>query len=129
MCVVVTNEKKIEREDELVNNIINKFPEVKTVIKNINNKNTNVILGKENIILYGSGYIFDKLGNYKFKISPQSFYQINPSQTEILYNTAINSIIKDKENLKDKVALDLYCGIGTIGILWQNISKRYMELK
>ncbi len=47
MCVVVTNEKKIEREDELVNNIINKFPEVKTVIKNINNKNTNVILGKE----------------------------------------------------------------------------------
>ena len=116
MCVVVTNEKKIEREDELVNNIINKFPEVKTVIKNINNKNTNVILGKENIILYGSGYIFDKLGNYKFKISPQSFYQINPSQTEILYNTAINSIIKDKENLKDKVALDLYCGIGTIGI-------------
>lgn len=116
MCVVVTNEKKIEREDELVNNIINKFPEVRTVIKNINNKNTNVILGKENIVLYGSGYIFDKLGDYKFKISPQSFYQINPSQTEILYNTAINSIMKDKENLKDKVALDLYCGIGTIGI-------------
>ena len=103
MCVVVTNEKKIEREDELVNNIINKFPEVKTVIKNINNKNTNVILGKENIILYGSGYIFDKLGNYKFKISPQSFYQINPSQTEILYNTAINSIIKDKENLNSRL--------------------------
>ena len=50
MCVVVTNEKKIEREDELVKNIINKFPEVKTVIKNINNKNTNLIVGKENII-------------------------------------------------------------------------------
>ena len=112
MCVVVTNEKKIEREDELVNNIINKFPEVKTVIKNINNKNTNVILGNKNIILFGDGYIYDELLGFKFKISPMSFYQVNPIQTETLYATAI----KGAELNGDETIFDLYCGIGTIGI-------------
>ena len=116
MCIIVTNDKKIEKEEKIVEDIISEFPDVKTIVKNINNKNTNVILGNENMVLYGSGYIFDKLGDYKFKISPNSFYQTNPKQTEILYNIAINSIMEDKDYLKDKIALDLYCGIGTIGI-------------
>lgn len=59
------------------------------------------------------GYIYDILGEYKFKISPLSFYQVNPLQTEILYNTAIKFL---NDNTKNDVALDLYCGIGTIGI-------------
>ena len=80
--------------------------------KNINNKNTNVILGKENINLYGNGYIEDKLGEYTFKISPMSFYQVNPVQAEILYTTAINQANLDKND----ILFDLYCGIGTIGI-------------
>lgn len=67
-----------------------------------------------------SGYIYDILGDYKFKISPLSFYQVNPIQTEILYNTAINCL-DDKNN---NIALDLYCGIGTIGIFASKYFKR-----
>ena len=89
-----------------------KISEIKTIVKNINNKNTNVILGKENINLYGNGYIEDKLGEYTFKISPMSFYQVNPVQAEILYTTAINQANLDKND----ILFDLYCGIGTIGI-------------
>ena len=112
MCIIVTNEFKISNENELVNAIKNKFPEVKTIVKNINNKNTNVILGDNNIILYGDGYIFDKIGNYKFKISAKSFYQTNPIQTEKLYKKAIEYANLEKED----ILCDLYCGIGTIGI-------------
>lgn len=112
MCVLVTNERKIPNEEKLVDNLLEKFDNIKTIVKNINTKNTNVILGNENIILYGDGYITDKLGEYTFKISPLSFYQINPIQTEKLYNLAI-----EKAGLtKNDIALDLYCGIGTIGI-------------
>ena len=66
MCVIVTNEDNIKYETELVNNITQKYPNVKTIIKNINNKNTNVILGEKDVILYGNGFIYDKLGNYTF---------------------------------------------------------------
>lgn len=111
MCVLVTNERKIPNEDKLVESLINKFSNIKTILKNINQKNTNVIMGNENVILYGNGYIQDKLGDFIFNISPLSFYQINPIQTEKLYNLAIN-----KANLtKEDTVLDLYCGIGTIG--------------
>ena len=89
MCIIVTNEEKIDKENELVEDITAKFPNIKTIIKNINNKNTNVILGDTNIILYGDGYIFDKLGEYTFKITAKSFYQTNQIQTEVLYNKAI----------------------------------------
>ena len=89
-----------------------KYKDVKTIVKNINNKNTNVILGKQNVNLYGDGYIEDKLGEYTFKISPMSFYQVNPIQAEVLYNTAIEAANLSKED----TLFDLYCGIGTIGI-------------
>ncbi len=112
MCILVTNEKDLPNETKLVEALKQKFPEIKTIVKNINNKNTNVILGNKNYILYGNGYIQDKLGEFVFTISPLSFYQINPVQTEILYNLAIQ-----KANLqKEDIVLDLYCGIGTIGI-------------
>ena len=120
MCIIVTNEEKIDKENELVRDITAKFPNVKTIIKNINNKNTNVILGEKNIILYGDGYIFDKLGEYTFKISAKSFYQTNPVQTEVLYNKAIEFAKLDKED----VLCDLYCGIGTIGIFASNKVKQ-----
>jgi len=112
MCIIVTNKEEITKEKELVGTIISEFSNVKTIVKNINNQNTNVILGKQNIILYGDGYISDKLGEYTFKISPMSFYQTNPIQTEILYNTAIEYAQLSKED----ILCDLYCGIGTIGI-------------
>ncbi len=108
MCVLVLSEKK----DVNVKEIINKFPEIKTIVANINTENTNVVLGKENVVLYGDGYIQDKLGDYIFKISPNSFYQVNPIQTEKIYNLAISEVKLNQED----ILCDLYCGIGTIGI-------------
>lgn len=112
MCILVVNEENVKKEKELVEGLKERFQEIKTIVKNINNKNTNVILGDKNVILYGDGYIEDKLGEYTFKISPMSFYQINPIQTEKLYNLAI----KRAELTGNETILDLYCGIGTIGI-------------
>jgi len=119
MCVLVLNGREINNEEKLVKELIEKFPNIKTIVKNINTQNTNVILGKENINIYGEGYIYDKLGDYTFKISPLSFYQINPIQTEKLYNLAL-----EKAELTGKeILFDLYCGIGTIGIFIANKAK------
>lgn len=116
MCILVLNEKNAKNnakmEEKLVELLCKEYPEIKTIVKNINNQNTNVILGKENINLYGDGYIEDKLGEYTFKISPMSFYQVNPVQAEVLYNTALEAANLSRED----ILFDLYCGIGTIGI-------------
>lgn len=120
MCVLVLNGREFKQEKQLVNSIVSEFPEVKTIVKNINEKNTNVILGKENIVLYGDGYIYDLLGDFTFKISPLSFYQINPIQAEALYNIAIEKAKLDK----DDILFDLYCGIGTIGIFASKYVKK-----
>lgn len=112
MVVIVSNKKKITCENELVNFIKEKYPMVKTIVKNINMADTNVILGKENVVLFGEGYIYDELLGFKFKISAMSFYQVNPYQTEKLYLKAIEyAQLSGKETV-----FDLYCGIGTIGI-------------
>ena len=120
MCILVINGKSINNENQLVEELVSHFPNIKTIVKNINTKNTNVILGKENITIYGEGYIYDKLGDYTFKISPLSFYQINPIQTEKLYNIALEKA----ELTGQEVLLDLYCGIGTIGIFMVNKAKK-----
>lgn len=120
MCVIVINGQSIPQEELLVRKLVKKFSHIKTVIKNINTKNTNVILGEKNINLYGDGYIYDKLGEYTFKISPLSFYQINPLQTEKLYNLAVEyADLTGKETV-----IDLYCGIGTIGIFMAKQAKQ-----
>lgn len=122
MVILVTNTEKIEKITDLVNKITSKYSEIKTVVKNVNGKNTNVILGNKNEILYGNGYIYDYLGEYKFKISPMSFYQVNPVQTEKLYSKAIEYAKLSGE----ETVFDLYCGIGTIGIFAsKNIKKLY----
>lgn len=120
MCVIVINGHKIPNENELVENLKTRYPEIKAIVKNINMKNTNVILGQENINLYGNGYIEDILGEYKFKISPLSFYQVNPVQAEKLYNLGVSMA----EITKNDVVFDLYCGIGTIGIFASKYAKK-----
>ena len=120
MCTLVVNGSQIPKEKELVKELIQNYPDIKTIVKNINTKNTNVILGKENIVLYGEGYIKDKLGKYLFKISPLSFYQVNPVQTEKLYNLAIQMA----EITKQDTVFDLYCGIGTISIFMAKYAKK-----
>ena len=104
----------------LVENLKTRYPEIKAIVKNINMKNTNVILGQENINLYGNGYIEDILGEYKFKISPLSFYQVNPVQAEKLYNLGVSMA----EITKNDVVFDLYCGIGTISLFMSKFAKK-----
>lgn len=120
MLVLVTNKTNITKEKELVEYITGKYPEIKTVVKNINSKFTNVILGNKNEVLYGNGYIEDVLLGNRFKISPMSFYQVNPIQTEHLYETAI----KGANLTENETIFDLYCGIGTIGICASKYAKK-----
>lgn len=112
MLILVLNSWELPFEKELIEEIVSKNPKIKTIIKNLNNQNTNVILGRENKTIYGDGYIFDYLEDKKFKISPLSFYQVNPVQTVKLYNKAVEyAELTGKETI-----FDLYCGVGTIGI-------------
>lgn len=120
MCVFVINDTHFPKEEELKEKLLEKFPNIKTIVKNVNMKNTNVILGNQNLVMYGSGYIQDKLGDFVFNISAMSFYQINPIQTEKLYNLAI----KEANLGKEDTVFDLYCGIGTIGIFSANHVKK-----
>ena len=120
MCILVINGNQIPKETELVEILIKKYPNIKTIVKNINTKNTNVILGLENINIYGNGYIEDKLGEYKFKISPLSFYQVNTIQAEKLYNIGVQAAGITKED----TVFDLYCGIGTISLFMSKYAKK-----
>ena len=120
MCVLVVNGKNIPKEIELIEELKSKFPQIKTIVKNINMKNTNVILGQENINLYGDGLIEDKLGEFTFKISPLSFYQVNPVQAEKLYNLGVEMAQISKED----TVFDLYCGIGTISLFMAKYAKK-----
>ena len=112
MVLFVVNEEKIPHEKELIDYITDLHPEVKVIAKNINDKNTNVILGKRTISIFGTGYIEDTIGKFKFRISPRSFYQVNPVQVEKLYQKAVDLA----ELTGEETVFDLYCGIGTIGI-------------
>lgn len=120
MCILVINGRNIPYEKELIAKLNNKFPNIKSIIKNINIKNTNVILGTENINIYGNEYIEDIMGEYVFRISPLSFYQVNPVQAENLYNLAVDMA----EISKNDVVFDLYCGIGTISIFVAKYAKK-----
>ena len=97
MITLVVNDFKVPNEAELINYLTKKYRKIRTIVKNLNNQNTNVILGDKNINILGKGYIRDYLGDYLFKISPLSFYQVNPVQAEALYNIAIENagITKD----------------------------------
>lgn len=113
MVVLVTNVDVFPGRNDFIKELKKLNPEITTVIQNINSRDTNVILGEKQRILFGKGYINDELCSIKFKISPKSFYQVNPLQTEKLYSLAI-----EKANIsKNDLVLDAYCGIGTIGLI------------
>ncbi len=120
LVTIVLNDNNFKEDKDFIDYLTKKHSNIKTIVKNYNTKNTNVILGDTNEVIYGDGYIYDILGQYKFKISPLSFYQVNPIQTEILYNTAMNFENKNEKS----IALDLYCGIGTIGIFASKYFKK-----
>lgn len=113
MVVLVTGTPVFPSKNNFVKALREKFPQITTVVQNINSFKTNLVLGERQIVLYGKGYIEDELCGCRFRISPKSFYQINPIQTEVLYGKAI-----EFANLKgDETVLDTYCGVGTIGII------------
>lgn len=120
MLIIVINGDKLPYEKEISNQLQEKYEEIKSVVININKKNTNVILGEKNINILGDGYIKDYLGEYCFKISPLSFYQVNPVQAEALYNIAIENV----NITPDDVVFDLYCGIGTISLFAAKYAKK-----
>ena len=113
MLVLVTGTPVFPSKNNFVKAILKQFPEITTIVQNINPYRTNLVLGDNQKVLYGKGYIEDILCGCRFRISPKSFYQINPVQTEVLYGKAI-----EFANLKgNETVLDTYCGIGTIGII------------
>ena len=120
MCILVINGKNIPKEDKLILELVNKYPNIKTIVKNVNMRITNVILGNENINIFGDGYIKDVLGEYTFKMSPLSFYQVNPIQAEKLYNIGVQAA----NITKDDIVFDLYCGIGTISLFMAKYAKK-----
>ncbi|MBQ6874424.1 MAG: 23S rRNA (uracil(1939)-C(5))-methyltransferase RlmD [Clostridia bacterium] len=113
MVVLVTSTPVFKNKNAFISKLLEEHPEITTIVQNINNANTSLVLGESEKVLYGKGYITDILCGCKFKISAKSFYQINPVQTEKLYNTAI-----EYADLKgDETVIDAYCGIGTIGMV------------
>jgi 23S rRNA (uracil1939-C5)-methyltransferase len=112
MVVLVATDRKIPGESLIVDEIVKALPELKSLILNYNPKQTNVQLGLENRTLYGEDEIHDELLGLDFAIGPNSFYQVNPQTTEILYSKAAELA----ELSGDETAVDAYSGIGTIGL-------------
>lgn len=112
LVVLVLSSPIMPSKNNFVKALRKVHPEITTVVMNINNKHTSMVLGDRQQVLYGPGFIKDQLCGCTFRISPKSFYQVNPKQTEVLYNTAISfAKLTGKETV-----LDAYCGIGTIGL-------------
>ena len=122
MVVLVANGTNLPHLNELASILEENIPGFKTLVLNVNKAKTNVILGKENKVIYGNGKINDYIGDLVFEISPLSFFQVNPIQTEVLYNKALE-YAELKEN---DTVFDIYCGIGTISLfLAQKATKVY----
>ena len=125
MVIVVATRKELPHRDKLIEALKSNIPELKSVVLNINEKPGNVILGEKNITLYGKDTIEDVLGGLVFEISPLSFYQVNPIQTEILYNKAIEYATLSG----NEIIFDLYCGIGTIGLFAASKAKKVIGVE
>jgi 23S rRNA (uracil1939-C5)-methyltransferase len=112
MIVLITNGEDLPHKETLVEGLVSAFPELKSVIQNINRKRTNVILGPESRVLWGQEVIYDMIGKVKFAISPHSFFQVNPPQTKVLYD----QVAKYAALTGTETVIDAYCGIGTIAL-------------
>ncbi|MDO4338732.1 MAG: 23S rRNA (uracil(1939)-C(5))-methyltransferase RlmD [Eubacteriales bacterium] len=112
MVILVLGSPILPSKNNFVKTLRKVHPEITTVVLNVNDKKTSMVLGDQEKAIYGKGYIRDKLCGCTFRISPKSFYQVNPVQTEILYQTAVRlADLKGKESV-----IDAYCGIGTISL-------------
>ncbi len=120
MVVLVTNGETLPHKEEFVDLMVKNIPGIKSVIQNINSKKTNVILGLESKTLWGEDTISDYIGDFRFNISPLSFFQVNPTQTEVLYGKAL-----EYANLTgNEEVFDAYCGTGTITLFLSQKAKK-----
>lgn len=125
MVVLVLGSPILPSKNNFVKALLKEHPEITTIVVNVNNRNTSMVLGDKEQVIYGKGYIEDVLCGKTFKISPKSFYQVNPVQTEKLYSTAIEYAgLTGKETI-----LDAYCGIGTIGMIASDKAKRVIGVE
>ena len=125
MVVIVSATPVFPSRNNFVKALLKEHGEITTIVHNINTSDTNLILGEKSHVLYGKGYIEDELCSCTFRISPASFYQVNPVQCEVLYNTAM-----DFANLTGKEAVfDAYCGTGTIGIIASKSAKQVLGVE
>lgn len=120
MVVIVTNGTKLPNKDEFIELMVNNISGIKSIIQNINSKPTNVILGQECITLWGEPTISDYIGDFRFNISPLSFFQVNPTQTEVLYGKALEYA----ELTGGETVFDAYCGTGTITLFLSQKAKK-----
>lgn len=120
MVVIIINGSDIPYKEALIDLLIDRIAGLKSVMLNINREATNVVLGRKSKVLYGSGTITDYIGALKFQISPLSFFQVNPVQTEVLYNKAL-----DYAGLTgEETVIDAYCGTGTISLFLAQKAKK-----
>lgn len=120
MIVLVTNGENLPHKEAFVDLMVKNIPGIKSVIQNINSKKTNVILGLESKTLWGEDTISDYIGDFRFNISPLSFFQVNPIQTEVLYGKAL-----EYANLTgNEEVFDAYCGTGTITLFLSQKAKK-----
>lgn len=125
MVVLVLGSPIMPSKNNFVKALRKVHPEITTVVLNVNNKRTSMILGERETTIYGKGFIRDALCGCSFRISPKSFYQVNPIQTEILYQTAIDFAgLTGKEEV-----IDAYCGIGTIGMVAAKHAKKVLGVE
>lgn len=125
MVVLVINGQKLPYSEELIKLLCEKYMNIKSIVLNVNIKNTNIILGDKNICIYGLEFITDYIGKYKFNISPLSFFQVNPIQTEVLYGKALEyAALTGNETV-----FDLYCGIGTISLFLSEKAKKVIGVE
>ena len=113
LVTVVTNGDEFPASKAFCRELAKRVPEITTIVQNVNTRQTNVILGEKERVLYGPGFILDTLCGLSFRISSQSFYQVNATQTEVLYDEAIRLAgLTGAETV-----IDAYCGTGTIGLV------------
>ena len=125
MVILVLGSPILPSKNNFVKALRKEHPEISTVILNVNDKKTSMVLGDREITLYGKGFIRDELCGCTFRISPKSFYQVNPVQTEVLYQTAIDyAELTGKETV-----IDAYCGIGTISLIAAKHAKKVIGVE
>lgn len=120
MIVIVTRTEKLPYQDKLIKELTETYPHIKSIVHNVNSQRTNVILGKKTKVIWGETYIYDTIGDIRFAISAKSFYQVNPPQTKVLYDKALEYA---KLGAND-IVVDAYCGIGTISLFLAQQAKK-----